>query len=338
MSEENLEPLITQCPNCETRFRVTEAQLQVAQGRVRCGACLTVFDGTSRLSLDGETLASQEDPADVDALLEELNELGGGASATQPAAPRRSESRETLPDALLALEAELLDDLHSVDRAEEDDAAASQQLQTAQQVAPELLEEMPAGPSEDGDEQSPRETESSETPSPVAYADVFPELEDVDEAPPRSWLTLALILLAIVALPAQVLWFQYETWVKDPAYRPMYAIICEVVGCELPALRDASKIASKKSVIRAHPERPDARIVDVLMVNNAKFAQPFPLIELIATSLRGQLVAGRRFKPAEYLQGEVAQMRMFPPNTPVHVSLEIQDPGDQALNFEVRFR
>ena len=32
------------CPGCETRFRVTDAQLAVANGRVRCGACLTVFD------------------------------------------------------------------------------------------------------------------------------------------------------------------------------------------------------------------------------------------------------------------------------------------------------
>ena len=46
MSEENLDPLITECPNCDTRFRVTESQLQIAGGRVRCGACLVVFDGT----------------------------------------------------------------------------------------------------------------------------------------------------------------------------------------------------------------------------------------------------------------------------------------------------
>lgn len=32
------------CPGCETRFRVTDDQLAVANGRVRCGACLTVFD------------------------------------------------------------------------------------------------------------------------------------------------------------------------------------------------------------------------------------------------------------------------------------------------------
>ena len=74
------------------------------------------------------------------------------------------------------------------------------------------------------------------------------------------------------------------------------------------------------------------------MVNNANFAQPYPLIELTATSLRGQLIAGRRFKPDEYLQGEAANAELMPPRTPVHVSLEIQDPGEEALNFEVKFR
>ena len=30
MSEDDLEPLVTTCPNCGTRFKVTESQLQVA--------------------------------------------------------------------------------------------------------------------------------------------------------------------------------------------------------------------------------------------------------------------------------------------------------------------
>ena len=46
-------PLTCTCPACTTRFRVTEEQLGVANGRVRCGACLTVFD-CSRLVTRGE--------------------------------------------------------------------------------------------------------------------------------------------------------------------------------------------------------------------------------------------------------------------------------------------
>lgn len=35
--------LVTQCPKCQTAFRVTESQLQAAHGAVRCGSCLHIF-------------------------------------------------------------------------------------------------------------------------------------------------------------------------------------------------------------------------------------------------------------------------------------------------------
>lgn len=35
---------ITRCPNCQTAFRVTEAQLQAHKGKVRCGRCAFVFN------------------------------------------------------------------------------------------------------------------------------------------------------------------------------------------------------------------------------------------------------------------------------------------------------
>jgi len=34
----------TECPNCNTLFRITEAQLDMANGMVRCGFCKQVFD------------------------------------------------------------------------------------------------------------------------------------------------------------------------------------------------------------------------------------------------------------------------------------------------------
>ncbi len=53
MKEPSPGPLTCTCPACETRFRVTAEQLGVANGRVRCGACLTVFD-CSHLLTRGE--------------------------------------------------------------------------------------------------------------------------------------------------------------------------------------------------------------------------------------------------------------------------------------------
>ena len=41
--------LLTQCPHCQTPFRVTAAQLDAAEGLVRCGSCLGLFSGNLNL-------------------------------------------------------------------------------------------------------------------------------------------------------------------------------------------------------------------------------------------------------------------------------------------------
>src|SRR5688572_13135318 len=38
---------LTQCPHCLTSFRVTDAQLEAAEGLVRCGACLGIFSAAA---------------------------------------------------------------------------------------------------------------------------------------------------------------------------------------------------------------------------------------------------------------------------------------------------
>ncbi|MCY3838380.1 MAG: DUF3426 domain-containing protein [Gammaproteobacteria bacterium] len=91
-------PLISECPSCRTRFRVTEDQLAVADGRVRCGACLSVFDGREA-QVREERAVAVDDPVDV--LLE--------SAATEPASapdsategvtpPDYEEAAESIPD------------------------------------------------------------------------------------------------------------------------------------------------------------------------------------------------------------------------------------------------
>ena len=41
--------MLTRCPACETRFRVTAEQLKARSGRVRCGACQHVFNALDSL-------------------------------------------------------------------------------------------------------------------------------------------------------------------------------------------------------------------------------------------------------------------------------------------------
>lgn len=43
------ETFITQCPHCGTSFRVSDEQLSIANGSVRCGACLQVFSARNHI-------------------------------------------------------------------------------------------------------------------------------------------------------------------------------------------------------------------------------------------------------------------------------------------------
>ena len=46
----------TECPHCHTLFRITEAQLAMAEGRVRCGFCKQVFDAGVDLDANDDKL------------------------------------------------------------------------------------------------------------------------------------------------------------------------------------------------------------------------------------------------------------------------------------------
>lgn len=75
--------MVTQCPSCGTRFRVTLEQLEARQGQVRCGLCKTVFDGR-------EPLVAAPEPAPPTASAHEapafrLEPVDPGAVAPEPA-------------------------------------------------------------------------------------------------------------------------------------------------------------------------------------------------------------------------------------------------------------
>lgn len=55
---------VTQCPACESTFNTSPALLESAAGKVRCGACLTVFEAAENF-LDTELDASEGEPESV---------------------------------------------------------------------------------------------------------------------------------------------------------------------------------------------------------------------------------------------------------------------------------
>ncbi|WP_337058592.1 DUF3426 domain-containing protein [Pseudomonas sp. USHLN015] len=152
------------------------------------------------------------------------------------------------------------------------------------------------------------------------------------------WIGWGLLnLLGAVALAGQYVWYHFDELARSDQYRPWFEQLCPELGCQLPSKVDIALIKSSNLVVRSHPDFTGALVVDAILYNRAPFSQPFPLLELRFADISGQLLASRRFKPGEYLAGELAGQSEMPPQTPIHISLDILDPGTKAVNYSLSF-
>lgn len=149
----------------------------------------------------------------------------------------------------------------------------------------------------------------------------------------KLWPSLS--LLALIVLIVQVGWFKFDYFSRAEPYRTGYLFLCPYIGCQVPTLVDTSRIVASNLVVREIPETPGALAVDVMIINNAPFEQPYPDLVLVFTDIDEKTVASRRFVPKEYLGGEVAGQHLMPQNQKVHISLDMIDPGPHAVNYHI---
>jgi hypothetical protein len=144
-------------------------------------------------------------------------------------------------------------------------------------------------------------------------------------------------VLGVAALAGQYIAYHFDELARQDQYRPWFQQLCPQIGCTVPSKVDIAKIKSSNLVVRSHPDFSGALVVDAIIYNRAPFSQPFPLLELRFADLNGHLIASRRFKPGEYLNGDLEGMAEMPPQTPIHIALDILDPGSKAVNYSLSF-
>ncbi len=147
-----------------------------------------------------------------------------------------------------------------------------------------------------------------------------------------AWALANIALIAV--LLGQYAYFNREELTQYPDLRPWLTPFCDVLGCDVPLLKDPSRISLANRVVQSHPGHEHALLIDATLVNEAAFTQAYPELELRFSDLDNQLVAGRRFRPAEYLPPGTDIPKGMTPRQPVRFSLEIADPGKQAVSFQ----
>ncbi|MCW8126905.1 DUF3426 domain-containing protein [Microbulbifer halophilus] len=367
--------LVTRCPHCSTSFHVNEQQLRAARGAVRCGSCLQVFRADENIVFtESDPGASQDLEAlleDDDFLIHDDIDLGSGdGEPAPPTMPVEEATTEAGPDTGKIEDEPLIGEAFGEEQWQEtstatraaasgdddidelivdpddpwanespdppasthanpwsDEPARDGMSERLQQIGPQ------AAPREDGDI-SPRHERnhliSAIEPAPL---EVSWQPKRDRRVPGWLWTLLALVLLA--GLAAQVGYFRFDSLSKQQPWRQLYAAACPTLGCELPPLLDRQAIRTSNLVVRSHPELAGALVVDAVLLNTAPFAQPFPSLQLSFTDLKSRPVAGRRFTPRDYLRGELAGSERMPSGSPVHIAIEIIDPGSEAVNYEL---
>jgi predicted Zn finger-like uncharacterized protein len=352
----DVEPLMTVCPNCGTRFRVTEMQLQAARGRVRCGACGSVFDGVDQLVLDGpREFSSSHDAAQA------LDELMAELMADRRVMPPPQAAETAIEPSGIAARADGADAgaLH-------EHADAAEPAEAAEPASEADTQHVPGADGVPGAEASSAETDpvcgmhhAAAMSPPIAVPDgpgsaagdldaagtgaaagqsLVPAGDPVTFARPRSrgvlWLAL-LLPVVLAASAAAVLWLHFDTLVRDPAWRSTYERLCPFVGCEIPVRRALALVRPRNLTVESAGRGSGQLVVRVLLTNDAGFAQPFPILQLSFSDLAGLPLAGHRFQPREYLAGDARGLELMPVRTPVQLELRIPDPGANAVNYQL---
>src|SRR5688572_28898210 len=162
----------------------------------------------------------------------------------------------------------------------------------------------------------------------------------VTDAPPspRSvpWRWVAEVVVLALVLVLQLMLADRHRLAADAGWRPRLEMLCGALDCTLPPWREPDAMRVTAREVRPHPKVPGVLLVTLSFRNDARWAQPWPLMEIALHDLDGQSLGMRRFTPTEYLGSPPAETAIAPGQS-ASATLEILDPGSRAVAFTFDF-
>lgn len=249
--------MYTRCPECQTAFNITIAQLKARDGLVRCGRCDSVFRADLRL------FAPAPDGSQADS---------------------KSETE-------ISITLEPDDDSEYIDLGERDDV------------------EIPV----------------------VSDLSLF---QAPRRGPPMIVWLIGVLLTATI-LVGQFSYFYRNELAQLPALRQPLAKFCELARCVVATPEPRLVPELIQTQIAPHPRYANVLRIRASMVNRTDTPIPPPLMQVSLTDNDGRLLARRTFTPREYLEPRSATAALLRPNVVVNALLDVTNPDDKAVGFEV---
>lgn len=362
--------LATQCPHCQTTFRVAHDQLKLRAGLVRCGACKQIFNGIEnliRLDENGEAEpvpasepstaaaapARAEAPVhgappapsgdtDLAALLK-----GGGTPAASTNTSDNVQAVAAQPENPM-MRMTLLDFAHVPRKAS---AAEAADAPVSEEAAPAV-----PPPEEDPIEQAINDLQSKPWRNSADSA-AAPDADSLDRADAAEYDEPAFVrqarqrhrlahlsqnamgitsaVLVLVLLLQTAIAFRDQLAARFPSSRPALQGVCSLFGCEvaLPARIDAVSIES--SELHADGANSDRFTLSVLLRNQGGTVEAWPYIELTLNDSYEKALVRRVFVPRDYLPAGLDPLAGFAARSEQTVKVHFELSQLQASGYRV---
>lgn len=309
----------TTCPECGTTFRVSQAQLGLRRGLVRCGHCGAVFNAYDTLLPELESAPPEEAAASL---------------AADVATVETTEPRDRPEEAVVA-EVEVAHGAADIDRAPRDTHAALTAYGEAEALSREsagepseadiphaaaplagqMAEGMPTGPAE-------------ETPEAILLSDL--PNRRAKAGPRLPWWKKVLYVLAILSLLVTLLgqlayFLRSELAAALPESRPLLNSLCRPLGCDVPLPRQLTPRAIVSSSLEHDPEQVSRVRLSFLLANRTGQTQAWPHVILTLSDVRESPVARKAFPPEVYL----------PPGTSVRAGFPAQSEQEARVDLDI---
>ncbi len=148
-------------------------------------------------------------------------------------------------------------------------------------------------------------------------------------------LQAAAVLGLSLLLAVQLLVADRARLAGDARWRPLVTTACGALRCTVPAWREPAAFHVVERDVRAGA--PGVLRVSARIRNDARWAQPWPALQLTLSDTHGRAVATRIFQPREYLGGGPTQPRLES-GQDASLSMDIVEPGSQAVAFTFDFK
>ena len=147
-----------------------------------------------------------------------------------------------------------------------------------------------------------------------------------------QWLAFGVLLLALLL---QLLLADRARLAAKADWRPLLATLCDTLHCELPPWREPQAFTMIERDVAPVAGTPAGLQVRATFRNDARWAQPWPRMQLSLADADGRIVGARMFEPREYL-GKTPTA-LIASGQSAEIAFRIREPTTPAASFQFEF-